>query len=68
MHEYRIQTTGDTDDLLVDGVRWRRDSDGNVFVYDVPEDETGADPVAEVDAEDFVSISTTDNATAVSDS
>jgi hypothetical protein len=49
---FTITTTSDSFD--VDGTRWRRDDDGNLFVYDT--DDTSADPVAEVDADEFVGI------------
>lgn len=51
---FTITTTTDT--LTVDGSRWRRDEDGNLFVYG-PTD--ADDPVAEVDAEKFVAIQET---------
>jgi hypothetical protein len=37
----------------VDGERWTRDSDGNVFVYDTHETGTDVDPVAEIEVDIF---------------
>lgn len=52
---FTITTT--TTEFTVDGSRWRRDADGNLFVYD--SEDTADDPVAEVDAEKFVAIQET---------
>lgn len=49
---FYIQTTEPYQDLFVDGDRWSRGPDDQVFVYREGED----DPVAEVAAEYFVNI------------
>jgi hypothetical protein len=55
MPEYTIITTTHT--VTVAGDHWARDPDGDVYVY--PEN-GDTDPVAEVDAEEFVGIVTGD--------
>jgi len=55
--EYTIITTTDT--FTVEAVRFRQDSNGDIFLYD--EDGDHADPVAQIDSEKFVAISESEN-------
>lgn len=52
--------------VTVDGTRWRRDDDGNLFVYDTPAD-LDTDPILEADAEAFGMIFNTDAVSSKSD-
>jgi hypothetical protein len=56
MPEFTIITTTRT--ISVDGEHWSRGPKGNVFVYDDTSD--NADPVAEVDHDEFEAIATSD--------
>lgn len=54
MPEFTIITT--IGSLTVEGSHWARSDDGGVYVYP---DSDASDPVAEVDADDFVAIGDT---------
>lgn len=52
MTDYTLITTAGT--VTVSGDRWTRDPDGNAYIY--PDESDSSDPVAEVDADEFVGI------------
>ncbi|MBX0325809.1 hypothetical protein EGH21_22585 [Halomicroarcula sp. F13] len=63
MKTFTIITTSGSFD--VDGERWTRDDNGDVYVY--ADDTTDADPVAEVDAPEFTAIFDANHGTHVRD-